>query len=527
MARITRRKVENTAERMIVTGMVVSSEYMSQVAGVYDPSFLVAPFSKTVAQWCVDYYKTYNKCPGIHIKDIFDRHKDDPAIDDETMDTVESFLEGISAEYERADNFNVDYLVKETETYFRRRNLLNVMERGRVALENECDPADVESLIAQYKSPLLTASQSVSILENPDWWGEEDEDVQTLFSYPGALGELIGPVERDSFIALLAPEKRGKTGLLLDASMRCVRAGFNAAVFQVGDLTEKQAKARFRSILTGHSARLLRKKFIYVPVLDCEFNQTGSCPTGRCPDNEKMYDAGSKKSKKKKSETDDDDPKRWKPDRFLDAFPDHKPCTICIHGKERQHFFKGAPWWAEMPTADIKARPLKDELDKAKRRRWGHIELFVRPADSFTVEDIDRALMIFQHQRGITFDMIVIDYADILKASNEKDEFRHRENKKWMAMRGLSQKWNASLWTGTQARKNDKENMDTEEMAEDKRKMAHVTSFLAMNQTKIEKARGILRISQFLARDDDFDSTKNVHILQSVATGRPVIASYW
>ena len=72
-----------------------------------------------------------------------------------------------------------------------------------------------------------------------------------------------------------------------------------------------------------------------------------------------------------------------------------------------------------------------------------------------------------------------------------------------------------------------KDTIDLTDFSEDKRKFAHVTAMYGMNQTPEEKKLGILRLNELVVRESDFDSTRQVKVLQCLSRGRPLIGSYF
>ena len=78
-------------------------------------------------------------------------------------------------------------------------------------------------------------------------------------------------------MALLAPEKRGKTALMIDAAIRAVRQGRKVAFFQAGDMTEAQQLRRIAVYLAKNSdkERYIGKQLI--PIKDCFYNQIDDC----------------------------------------------------------------------------------------------------------------------------------------------------------------------------------------------------------------------------------------------------------
>ena len=127
-------------------------------------------------------------------------------------------------------------------------------------------------------------------------------------------------------------------------------------------------------------------------------------------------------------------------------------------------------------------------------------------------------------------DVIIIDYADVLAPEDRRvADFRHRINETWMALERLRKKWHACVLTATQADAASYEVHDItmSNFSEDKRKLAHVTAMLAINQTDKEKREAVARIGLVVAREEEFHIERQVKILQCLRKGRPVIGSYF
>ena len=109
-------------ERKIITGMIVHVGYLRKVIGIYNPELITLPYARTVAKWCIDYYKRYEEAPGKNVQELFN-DKSDEYLEDTEAEIIQTFLEDISDEYEKADTFNYQYLLDKTEKYFRKRAL--------------------------------------------------------------------------------------------------------------------------------------------------------------------------------------------------------------------------------------------------------------------------------------------------------------------------------------------------------------------------------------------------------------------
>lgn len=126
--------------------------------------------------------------------------------------------------------------------------------------------------------------------------------------------------------------------------------------------------------------------------------------------------------------------------------------------------------------------------------------------------------------------LIVLDYADLMVPSYQT-EYRHQQNQIWKDLRGLNQELDCLLVTATQADADsyDRNSLRLKNFSEDKRKYGHVTTMYGLNQDSKgrEKGIGLIRINELLLRDDGFDSSREVTILQSLSTGSPVVGSFF
>ena len=97
-------------------------------------------------------------------------------------------------------------------------------------------------------------------------------------TYPGALGELWNDqLIRGGFVSLLAPEKRGKTFMLLEIGLRGIRQKANVAFFEAGDMTEEQVLRRTCIYISQRSDKERYCEERFRPVGDCVLNQLDLC----------------------------------------------------------------------------------------------------------------------------------------------------------------------------------------------------------------------------------------------------------
>lgn len=505
------KEIENSAERLICTGLIVSDKVASQLSGILEPQAFTAKYTQFVAEWCLDYYQHHKKAPGAHIQHIFESQKRN-YLEEDVSSLIEALLADLSDHFEGEAQFNSDYVLEEAEKYIKSRSAL-ILAEDVLALLSQGRIMEAEGKIAAYNIPKRPVAEGEDVFDSAFWVDEEETDSAILFKLSGALGQLIGPVERDSFISIIAPEKRGKTWWLLFLALTAFRQRCNVVFFSIGDMTMNQVKRRIRHMLTGVDPKRPRAT-VNLPIPDCWHNQCGDCPLDFATDS--IMKGGRGKSR----EVGD-----------FEDFPDHKPCTRCLKDKKDFRYFSGAPWYKEVKIEDEYV-PL-DKAMKMALSRSGHkrFRLFCFPPDSVTVSDINAQLDILQQQEDFIPDVVVVDYADLLLAdpSTRRQDVRHQINTDWKQLRKLSQVRNCAVITATQAKSDARKRSQVEQWdtSEDKRKIGHVTAMLALNQTPEEKRQQIMRISNLAMRDDDFDTDLNVEVLQCLALGRPYLTSYF
>lgn len=158
--------------------------------------------------------------------------------------------------------------------------------------------------------------------------------------------------------------------------------------------------------------------------------------------------------------------------------------------------------------------------------RGGDIRIWAVPAYSLTVESLDIELDRLDQQENFIPDVVIVDYADIMSPS-DKSDYRNQLDGIWKRLRGLAQKRKCAVFTASQSgRASIDKNADSKDIAEDIRKLAHITSMIALNQTQEEKKNGVLRLKQLALREGEAEFREAV-CTQCLAIGRIVTDSHF
>ena len=462
----------------------------------------------------MEYFKRYNKAPQQHIEDIFKSHQRKD-LDADRAELISDFLESISDEYERADKFNSRYAIDQVEEYFRTQSLQALSEDIRAELARG-NTQEAEALLGKYQRVSQPLKRGINPFTDKEAiFNAFERSEERLFQIPGALGHLINDeLVREGLIGFMGPEKRGKTFILMELAKRAARARNNTAFFGAGDMTQDPMIIRWHTSLTGRSNRKRYCEETLMPVLDCVHNQMN-----KCNKRQRVCDCGLGLEKP-------DDPIP-----FEDAPEDYVPCSVCA--KNRHSRFRGAVWYEHYEEVKplMWREGLKAGRQFMKRLKGRDFKLDCYYNNQLSVRTIKIQLEIWRDSEGWIPDVVVVDYADILMPESgfESKDLRHQQNEAWRILRSLSQEWHCLVITATQAdaASYDVKSLRMKHFSEDKRKYGHVTGMLGLNQTDEDRARGIMRINWLVRREGEFNPNHHVKVLQCLARGKPLIASYW
>ena len=185
-------------------------------------------------------------------------------------------------------------------------------------------------------------------------------------------------------------------------------------------------------------------------------------------------------------------------------------------------------------TVDVKTevRPAVDPaqvegVQRVLRRRFrtGDLRLECFPTYGATVEDLDVLMDNMGYYDGFAPDILVVDYADIVRPSGGGKDYRHQLDDVWKKLRGMAQRRNIAVVTASQAEKSTfNEDVSAIHVAEDIRKFAHVTAMWSLNQTESEARRGLMRLGQIGVREGKKTFDQAV-LTQCLDIGKPLLDS--
>jgi hypothetical protein len=516
---------QQNIERLIIIGMISQTEFLKEIREIYSVNLIESVSAKRIATWCIEYFDKYNKAPDQDIEGIyFEKIRNLP---DDLVQDISDILSDLS-ETATESQTDLTYLIDQTKQRFTERHLFlyqekiqNSLLKGRTKEANE---------LAQNFKPLVNSKRDSLNLGSKKALTAIDkafkEASEPLITYPKQLGQFWnGQFVRGGFVAFLAPEKRGKSFLLMDLVNRATNQGKRVAFFQAGDMSESQQLRRFCIHLAKRSDKEKYCSKHFQPIRDCVRNQKDECNLRERESQFGVFESFSEDQIRNEITI----------DQLMEAYqenPTYKPCWNC---KEYSTQKIGAVWLEEI----LKVEPL--DAKTAKRIFHRHyvktnrqLMLSSHANGTLSVAQIKAILDGWERSNNFLPDVIVIDYADLLVPST-KQEFRHQQNEIWKELRNLSQEYRGEnqplVITVTQADATsyEKNLLKLSNFSEDKRKYSHVTAFYGLNQDPKgrEKRIGIMRINELILREDEFDSSNVCYVLQNLKRGQPILSSYF
>lgn len=489
-------KTDGTTEKKIATGLIVSTEYLREISEIIDLSYIQNTYAKKICAWCLKFFDDYGEAPFLHIGDLFDIHKSD--LDDNEIQIIDALLSDISEKYIQT-NINAPFLLDRTITYFKQRELEIIHGNIGVLLERG-DILAAEDEITNFHKVSRITSEWINPFDEKYLDLVYNEGKQDFFKFRGDLGRFIGNLEREWFVGITGPFKRGKTWSLQEFAVSGVMQGLKVAMFSL-EMPAKKMLERGWMRLAGVGPSE-NGNYIF-PCFDCVSNQNGDCGSPNRASSISLYnEEGDKPSE-------------------YDAGSIYQPCTYC-RTNNRELFLPN--YWYEEIEKPANTLSFMFRQILALRKQFPHSLRFkIYPRFSANLDNINRDLDILEKAEAFIPDMIIIDYADILKAeSGTSSTGVDTIDATWKSLAKLGGERHALIVTAAQA---SKDALEAEQVKQKHTslwigKLAHVDVMLALNQTEKEKQDGVMRYSKMVHRHEDFSESENCYVLQNLIFGQ-------
>lgn len=136
-----------------------------------------------------------------------------------------------------------------------------------------------------------------------------------------------------------------------------------------------------------------------------------------------------------------------------------------------------------------------ESIVQSMQAKAGVFEVIDFPSGTLKVAALDRVLEKYR-AIGIVFDLVVVDYADIMAPEKRTDKLQDGMREIYIDLRALSHKWNAAFLTATQTNRDGAKAVTAKatDVGDDWNKVRTVDILIGLNATDAEKAAGEMRL---------------------------------
>lgn len=463
-------QVESEQEKRVLTGMVLDRAVLARVANKWTGDEFNARWANLIGGWCVQYFRKYGEAPKLHVKDLFTGWAG-KARDQDLVNSVERALVQLSEEYAGKGELNSQCVIDLAARHFTEVRCRRVAESvlGDLSV-GKLDDA-VERL-QKFDRVEMGPGTAVDVLGDQEpLISAFEKEAEDILLYPGALGEFFrNQLTRDAFICFLAPEKRGKSFWLIDVAWRAVCQRRRTVLVSAGDMSERQMMRRLATRAAMHPSRSRHWPLTVNYPLKARYNSEGVL---QVKTEEMVFEAPL------------DWRKAWKAFQETEQFR--------VKGKD---FLRLLCY----PNSTLSVRQLDAQVEQWAREGW-------------------------------VADVVVVDYADILDedAAAPGGDRRDKINASWKQQRAFSQKHHLLYVTATQSDADSytRDLLRRSNFSEDKRKLAHVTGMVGLNQTEAEKHLGAYRLNWLALREGEYFEDEVITTVGSLALANPCVKSFF
>ena len=436
---LNREVIKTLDEKDFVTSLIMSDKCCQTLIPYIKLSYFDIDYSRTVASWVMEYYKKFKNAPKQDITSLYRVHCDE--IQDEALkELILNYLQELGKNTIPINN--EDYLVDKGKDFIDYKALKIYTEELNACLETRSmDKA--RKIQEEYKKISTAEINECDLMDLNDKEIIEKalaQEEEVLFTLPGAMNDVFGNIHKNDYILLLAPPKRGKSWLLQKIAIEALKQRLNV-VFVSMEMTREEVVQRMWKTMWGTESGLI---------------SDGTYET--C--------------------------------RFVEDTSEE--------GKFR----------CEVIDVNVKNKG-KSVASLQKRLRMnngymGHLRVIAYPAYGASVQQITNRIEELAED-GFVTDLLVIDYQDITLPIGGGSEERNQLNLISKHLRGFSMSFHCATVSASQTNRMglNASQVTGESIAEDFRKLSHVTSMVSMEQTPKMRKQHLMRLRNIAMRNGE------------------------
>jgi hypothetical protein len=255
------QEFDSAVLRRILIGLITNSSFVASVSDANLHQLFPTSAENTIADLCVNFYKEYRRPVGrdiyLELGNVCERQR----LKQDQIDLLQTLLSSLDVQFEH-ESVDDSYLFKVANDFFNDRQLRKTVDQVTTKLNNnEVQLATAE--LHKFRQLELGVNYGIHPLVDETAIREAfSQTSEQLIKFGVSNRNLedasvfFGDVfSRDNLVAFLAPEKAGKTFLLLDLAWRAVKQRRKVAFFEIGDMSQSQIMMRLMQRITRRPKR--------------------------------------------------------------------------------------------------------------------------------------------------------------------------------------------------------------------------------------------------------------------------------
>ncbi len=494
---VQRKYVEFDEEKLIVTNLILSTDLCKEIIVATDPMFFNSKGVKVILGWAKEHFNKYGVALGQSINEYYEINS--ASIDPAVKDQVGTILEHLSS-IQDTEVHNVAYLKDRAFTLFKKKFYKAQMAAAQACIEKEDMNGAEQALAARFKySEVISTAKKlndVDLINSSIQYLFHDQDTDPFFRFEGRLGEFVGTIEAGWLVSFIAPPKTGKTVMLLEALVCAIMQRKNVVFFSF-EMPLKQLIARLLKRITGMC--MPAGGVTYVPIFDCVKNQSGICTkperTGYGDNMNRMVD----------------------PPTFNEYDPESswKECNACRGTKD----FEPASWKEAVAKDPVSESAFRKNVQSFMNLYAKFCRVIFYPSKTCTIQTMNAELDILIERENFFSDMIIPDYADLIKATGGGGQKRLELDDIWEGLRTMGQSRQSAVITASQTNQKavDSKYIRQTDIAEDFSKLAKVDIGIGLARPEEMRIAGVLNVNIVASRHYEFQLSNTCSVLQDLS----------
>lgn len=493
------REVAYDVEKQILVNLIISTKFCAKLVPILKLEYFKAKSTQTILSWVVDHFNNYNEAPKSKMRDYY--AIEEQYLGDDLKEQVKDVLTHLDS-LPVDENSNIDFLYDTAVGLFRKKSLENQITAAQHhLLKGDLDAVEealdqrfvVDSTLSNAVAwNNVTAIQGAiqTMLNNYD-------DENAFFRYEGRLGDFIGNLNRGWFVAIIAPAKRGKTIYMVETIIAAIIRRLKVVFFSC-EMPNDQIFARaLQRITSEHPGQ--EEATVCNPVFDCLLNQSGDCDKNQRQGYGVLQTIVAGRA-------------------VTPRYDERKDWQICTECRGTRDFIPSS-WWVEVTKKPLDQGAYFKKANSFLRLYGKYVRSIFHPSKTADLKTLDNDLLALQQNENFIPDVIVIDYADLLKPSRGNAQKRFELDDIWEGLRAMGQSRKALIVSASQSNKESAtaDYISATDVAEDWSKIAKLDLGIGLCQNDVMKERGQMNVNKLAFRHGTFIESRTCMVLQELS----------